>query len=126
MIKIEFKEEGLKDEIFKVTPVLLWIVLDMSMWVTAHGYDFVVTDILSEYHIDKKLGRVSSTHADGRAIDIRVRDWPIDFRKKFEQYFENKYPNDGAISLETKKHNLVYIHDNGIGGIHAHIQVKRS
>lgn len=85
---IEFKTSELINEYQQIHPRLQIVLEDMAAWVTAHGHKFIVTDLLSEELEDKKLKRVSSSHLEGRAADLRVRNWPLDFRKKFEDYFE--------------------------------------
>lgn len=121
---IKFKFPGLLEEYQKISPRLQLILEDMATWVAGHGHEFIITDLLSEEAEDKALKRVSTSHREGRAADLRVRDWPLEFRNKFEQYFEKKYHKWAAISKATGKPNLVYIHDNGVGGLHTHISIR--
>jgi len=120
---IQFKEPSLLGEYQLINPKLQLVLEDMALWVTSHGHEFIITDLLSEEAEDKALKRVSTSHRDGRACDLRVRDWPQEFRNKFEIYFETKYYKLAAISKVTGKPNLVYIHSNG-NGIHCHVSVK--
>jgi hypothetical protein len=124
---ILFKEnqaKELKVEFTQIEPVLRKLLIEMAQWVTSKGHKFVITDLLSEKLEDEKLKRVSKSHQEGRAADIRVRDWPKDFRKLFEQYFEKRYSHIAAISKKSGTPNLIEIHDNG-NGIHCHIQVRK-
>jgi len=121
---IKFKEPSLLDEYQLINPKLQLVLEDMALWVTSHGHEFIITDLLSEEAEDKALKRVSRSHVDGRAADIRVIHWPQEFRNKFEQYFETKYYKYAAISSSTGKPNLILIHDNKIGGLHCHVQIK--
>jgi hypothetical protein len=124
---ILFKEnqaKELKVEFTQIEPVLRKLLIEMAQWVTSKGHKFVITDLLSEKLEDEKLKRVSKSHQEGRAADIRVRDWPKDFRKLFEQYFEKRYSHIAAISKKSGIPNLIEIHDNG-NGIHCHIQVRK-
>ena len=124
---IQFKEgneKQLKDELEKVNPVLKSLLIEMARWVCAKGFRFVITDLLSEEAEDIKLKRVSKSHREGRAADIRVRDWPKNFRRLFEEYFEKRYSSIAAVSAKTGEPNLILIHDNGVGGLHTHIQIK--
>lgn len=121
---IQFKSNDLLHEYQQISPRLQVILEDMAKWVNGNGYEFVITDLLSELSEDKKLNRVSSSHRDGRAADVRVRSWPLEFRNKFENYFETKYYKWAAISSTTGKPNLILIHDNS-NGIHCHVQVKQ-
>lgn len=122
---IQFKTPDLINEYQEIHPRLQIVLEDMASWVTAHGHEFIITDLLSEELEDKKLKRVSSSHREGRSADLRVKNWPLDFRKKFEDYFENKYIKIAAVSKATGLPNLVYIHDNGFSGIHTHISIRK-
>lgn len=119
---IKFKDQELKKEYELIKPRLKIILEDMALWVERHGFLFLITDLLSEQAEDLKLNRVSRSHTEGRAADIRVITWPNYFRDKFEKYFELKYSGWAAISLQTGKPNLILIHDNN-NGLHCHIQV---
>lgn len=121
---VEFKHPELLKEYQLIHPRLQVILEDMAQWVTSHGHKFVITDLLSEEQEDRKLNRVSKSHSEGRAADIRVRPWPEDFRKKFEDYFELKYLKFAAISAKTGQANLIEIHSNG-NGIHCHVQLRK-
>jgi hypothetical protein len=124
---ILFKEnqaKELKVELTQIEPVLRKLLIEMAQWVTSKGHKFVITDLLSEKLEDEKLKRVSKGHQEGRAADIRVRDWPKDLRKLFEEYFEKRYSHIAAISKKSGTPNLIEIHDNG-NGIHCHIQVRK-
>ncbi len=121
---IKFKHPDLINE-YQVIDARLQLVLeDMASWVTGRGYEFIVTDLMSEESEDKKLNRVSKSHQEGRAADIRVRNWPKEFQDEFEAYFELKYKKWAAISAKSGLRNLIVIHSNG-NGIHCHIQVGR-
>lgn len=124
MAVIKFKTEKEKIEFDKVKSNLKFILLDMASYFNANGYDFVITDLLSEIQEDKKLKRVSASHREGRAADIRVKGIPEEFLKTFEEKFEKIYHNEAAISLKTGQPNLILRHNIGAGD-HLHIQVKK-
>lgn len=121
---IGFKIPELLQEYQEIRADLQIVLEDMASWVVSQGHEFLITDLLSEESEDLKLGRISKSHSEGRAADIRVFNWPSDFRKKFEEYFEKKYANKAAISSKTGKPNLIEIHDNS-NGLHCHIQLRR-
>lgn len=125
MAHIKFKTDKEKVEFDKLKPTLKFILLDMASYFNANGHDFVITDVLSEVQEDKKLKRISASHREGRAADVRVRGIPEDFLKTFEEKFERIYMNEAAISLKTKEPNLIVRHNIGSGD-HLHIQVKKS
>lgn len=124
MAHIKFKTEKEKNEFDKIKDNLKFILLDMASYFNGNGYDFVITDLLSEIQEDKKLKRISASHREGRAADVRVRGIPEEFLKTFEEKFENIYRNEAAISLKTGQPNLILRHNIGAGD-HLHIQVKK-
>lgn len=125
MAHIKFKSEKEKAEFDKVKANLKFILLDMASYFNSFGYDFIITDLLSEVQEDKKLKRISSSHREGRAADVRVKGIPEDFLKTFEEKFEKIYRNEAAISLKTGEPNLILRHNIGSGD-HLHIQIRKS
>lgn len=123
---IKFKSEDVKSEWDdpRVKAKLKLIALDIANYITARGYEFVITDILSEEDEDKKLKRVSKSHQEGRALDVRTRDWPKKLIDQVIKHFNDIYKDDAAISASTGKPTLIVYHNNG-NGIHFHIQVRK-
>jgi hypothetical protein len=122
----KFKEGQHKEllEEFQQARTRLRIVLDdMAAFCEANNQEFVLTDIMSNPHEDKKLKRLSTSHLEGRAADIRVSSWSDSFRAKFEQHFEVKYKRWAAVAKETQEEELIVIHNNG-NGLHTHVQIR--
>jgi len=124
MHNIKFKEPSLIQEYESISPVLKMILEDMALYCQRQEQPFVITDLLSDANEDKKLKRVSKGHSEGRCADLRSTLWTEEFRNKFIDYFSKLYERNAAISKETGKPRLILHHDNGIGGIHCHVQVK--
>ena len=125
MIKFkEGQEKELRKEFEMIHPKLKSLLTEMARWVNSKSNSFIITDLMSEKLEDEKLKRVSKSHQEGRAADIRVKDWSNDFKRLFEEYFEKRYSDIAAISKKTGKPNLIEIHNNG-NGIHCHIQIKK-
>jgi hypothetical protein len=120
----EGKEKELYQEFQHIQPKLQCLIEEMAFYVHNKGHKFIITDLLSDAFEDARLGRVSTSHSEGRAVDIRTRDFPREFIKEFEKYFESKYGHMGAISKKTGNPNLVYWHNSGHGE-HFHVQIKR-
>lgn len=120
---IKFKSTELISEYQQVRARLQLILEDMAKFTVAHGYEFIITDLLSEIAEDKKLKRVSTTHLEGRGADIRSIIWPEWFKKKFENYFETKYKKYAAISQKTGLPNLIEIHAVNGNVEHCHVQI---
>ncbi len=84
----------------------------------------VVTETFTTDKQDKALGRVSQSHSQGRAIDLRT--WNMDEQqlKTLAGLLNVKYGHIGAwTKLGTRQ--LVVHHDIGRGD-HLHIQLDRS
>jgi hypothetical protein len=105
-------------------PMLLLIVADMMLYISASGYSPVVTSLIRTPHEDRLLGAVGTAHQEGRGADIRCNDWSKEFKLQFESHFEAKYKGYGAISSKTGKENMIEIHGEG-DSEHVHIQLKK-
>lgn len=116
-------EKVLIQEFQHLRPQCQLISDDMSEYCERNGYEYVITDIMSDDAEDKLLNRVSTSHSEGRAWDFRIHNWPKEFLDKFEKHFETKYARFAAISKKSGKRNLIQYHDNGNGN-HGHGQIK--
>ena len=87
------------------------------------GQEFMITDLISTEAEDKNYGRISDSHRDRRAADIRTKTWKSEFKQKFENHFEVVYSSFAAISSKTGKKNLIEIHKGTEE--HAHVQIAR-
>jgi hypothetical protein len=84
----------------------------------------MITETMTTVELDKALGRVSISHSDGRAIDLRTWNMTGVQLKKLVMALENQYDFMGAINKLGKKQLVVY-HDIGLGP-HLHIQLNGS
>lgn len=103
---------------------LFLIMCDMLLWCKENNIPPLVTGALSTAQEDKKLKRVSTSHREGRAFDLRSRDFSETQRKDFIKHFTDKYGKLGALSASTKKPTLIVYHDSG-QGLHFHVQVRK-
>jgi hypothetical protein len=53
--------------------------------------DLVITDTVSTPERDKKIGRVSTSHAEGRALDIRTKDIDVFIVNDLVNYINYKW-----------------------------------
>lgn len=120
---IAFKSDTELEEFPKLRRRAQLIALEMGQYCADRGQTFIITDILSEASEDAKLKRVSTSHREGRAFDIRTRHWPVKFREEFIAHFYERFKSWAAISKKTLKPHLIEYHDND-NGIHCHIQIK--
>ena len=69
---LQLKTQGVKPphigQLSEVSPLLFIVIGHAMVYCHKHNLPFVVTNIL------EKFG-VSTTHLDGRAIDVSVREW---------------------------------------------------
>lgn len=117
-----FKTDEIKREYPKVKERLRLILEDIDMFHKDHGYIMVVTDLISTEGEDAKLKRVSSSHREGRAADLRTKHLPQKFIKKLIDHFSVKYIEWAAISARTRKPALIVYH-NGTA-LHFHVQIR--
>jgi len=83
-----------------------------------------VTETVTMPEEDKALGRKSTSHQEGRAFDLRTRDWNADQLAQFIGYFNAKYESLGALNSKGEVKFIVY-HNSGHGD-HFHVQFNRS
>ena len=67
--KAELRAKYLNSTVFKV-------MVEVIDWLEQQGYEGVITDTVSTKEEDNKLGRVSSSHREGRAFDVRTNGLP--------------------------------------------------
>lgn len=109
------------------------LAIEMAAWLkTNYDINMVITETVTTKEQDDELQRVSATHRDGRAFDVRVIDphtgtiiLPEAVIAKFCAHFRKKYPNLGAVSGTTQGRNLIVNKPHG-SGPHLHIQIKRN
>ncbi len=119
-----FKTEIVRIRAQYLHPQLVAIVEDMLSWLIKAGVNHpMITETATTPLEDKLKQRVSRTHSEGRAIDLRTRDWPPAVIGKFQAYFDAKYGYMGALSPKDFIPNLLIHHNTGLGD-HFHIQVS--
>jgi hypothetical protein len=121
---IKFKTPQVEERSKGISKVLFSILIEMGFYCKARGYDFVVTATLSTLEEDQKLGRKSSSHRTGRAVDIRTRDWPDNFIKAFIEEFEGRYGDYGAVSKTDGKRRFI-VDKSKTASPHLHLQLGR-
>ena len=118
---IKFKHKKDEELFLFLTPILIHVAGDMANYCHKRGLPFIVTDTISTLENDKEIKRVSSSHRQGRAIDVSVHGWMKNEIKDFMEFYSNKYRKIAAISKEDLKPKLIVYH-NHIGW-HMHIQL---
>jgi hypothetical protein len=121
---IKYKTKQVEERASGISKVLFSILIEMGYFCKARGHDFVVTATLSTPEEDQKLGRKSASHREGRAADIRTRDWPEAFLKTFIEEFEGKFGDYGAVSASDGKRRFL-IDKSKTTSPHIHAQLSR-
>lgn len=120
---IQFKSKTEENEFPNLRKRAQIIALEMAEYCHERGVPFIITDILSEASEDAKLKRISTSHQEGRAFDVRTYLWTKEFREKMTTYFEEKFKSWAAKSKSTLLPNLIEYHSNG-NGYHFHVQIR--
>lgn len=121
---VRFTNKEVAQEFSQISVVLQLIVDDFARFCHAGGHELVITDALSSAADDARLGRVSTSHREGRAVDISVKTWPEEFIVRAVAWLERVHGHKGAISKSDGKRRLVVDH---VGSArHLHIQISRS
>lgn len=118
-----FKSKKDFDRYLNLHPVALVILFHMNLYCHNRKLRFQVTSTVSTREEDDSLNRVSSTHREGRAFDLSVKDWsPYDI-KEFIDYFDTKFGSEGALGVSGEKRLIV---DHVGTARHLHVQIDRS
>jgi hypothetical protein len=122
---MKFKHEKDHMLFFTIALELQILAYDMALYARDHlGVPFVITSTRSSIETDKAIGRVSSSHREGRALDLSIRGWDSTAIKDFVNHFNKKHEDIAAISGKTLKPVLcVYGDERHID--HIHIQVHK-
>lgn len=105
-------------------PFMQQILNEMLEWLKAEGVHGVVTETITTLKEDAALGRKSVTHREGRAFDLRTRDWDRKLLKRFLDHFNKKYGKYGSLGTTTMQPTLLVHHDAGHGE-HIHVQLMK-
>lgn len=119
-----FKSEIVQNRARRMNIKAVELLCEMLRWCQVRGIDPVVTETVTTIGEDNALKRVSSTHREGRAFDIRTRGWIKKDIEDFMAHFNDKHWSLGAISAKTGKPNLIVHHDAGTGP-HFHVQLAK-
>lgn len=106
-------------------PAVAEIMAEMVEWLSKKKVTPIITETVTTLTEDAQRRRRSATHREGRAFDIRTRDWPEPLIKEFEIFFNKKYGVKGAIAPVSLQPTLLLHHDTGLGD-HFHVQFSKS
>ena len=116
---MKFKEESLKDKFNQVHPVLRKMAQYMDTFmVDTYDKELTITAAKSSLEEDTKLGRVSASHREGRAIDLRISDLNDGEIATLTQRFSTLWLRYAAISYSGASNFMIVKKD------HIHTQIK--
>ena len=118
------KEEVNLEDIMELHPNCLGLLYAFIMYCNFKGLPCKITSIK-----DEAAGRVSRSHAQGRAVDISARGFSTDDIDDALIHFNKNYENIAAISAKDLKPRALVYHqaklpDGSLGVAHFHLQVK--
>lgn len=107
-------------------PVLIMIYSDLHWYAKEkHGIDLVITQTKTELTEDLKYNRTSSSHREGRAIDIRTKGVDVFALKDMIDYINSKKEYEQYHYLaKSGESRLAYFHFGTAEHIHLAIHSK--
>jgi hypothetical protein len=122
---IQFKNEKVKSGWSQLKEKLKVAIIEMDEWVQSqYKKDIVLVETISTLEDDLILCRVSSSHRECRAVDIRIKDWPQTMIDAFIKHFTYLDEKIGAVSSEDKIRRFIVYKPHGTGP-HFHLQIGR-
>lgn len=122
---MKFKSDHVKERTQLLNIIFIPILLDMELFCIKHKVELVITESVTTALEDVNLNRTSTSHREGRAVDIRTRDWSEDFTFLFVKEFSEKYKTIGAISANTGNRSFV-VDKSKTKFPHLHLQISKA
>lgn len=117
---MQFKKEEDKELFYLLHPALILIFADMYNYAhEKHGVSLFITQTVSTREVDESLKRVSDSHLERRAIDIRTKNLDAFIVNDIIEYINNKseYKKYHYLS-NMQKRRLAYFHIGTAEHIH--------
>ena len=115
--KTKFKRDVEPLDLLQLTENMRIILRVSKRFFDHHQLEFVITSIKSDR---EGVKTVSTTHEEGRAVDIRSSHLTEDQIKNFLRFCDNQFSHLGAISSKDLKVRACVYHNN-----HFHLQARR-
>lgn len=109
--------------IIECHPIIVYIAAGLSIWGESNNIPVIFTESVTSVFEDGKLKRVSSTHRDGRALDVSTKGWSQKYIDEAIKFLNDGYGHFAATGPRGEKRLVVY-HDSGTG-FHLHIQINK-
>ena len=98
-------------------------ILEMLAYTASYAHKYSLPCIITSMK-ENAPGRKTSTHKDGRAIDISVKGWNDYHIHSFIFKFQEKFKGRGAYNKSGENRPIVYHKVEG-SALHFHMQCKR-
>lgn len=108
-------------EIMYINPYLLAMLCETVIFAKILGKDIDITSLLREHGDGISQ---STTHQEGRAIDISVIGWKDFEIKALSDHLNKRFAESIGTAPVGKAPRACYYHNNG-NGYHFHLQVRR-
>ncbi len=122
---MKFKTPEVEKRFADLHPQARKIAIEMDDYARLkYNLELTITATTSTLEEDKELGRVSATHRERRAWDIRTSDLSENIIHDLITRFTSKYKKLGAVLADGTTALIVY--KNHGTGPHLHCQLNRS
>lgn len=121
----KLKEKRFAKHLLYAHPLLISIMFDMAWYCERNEIPFNITSVIRSPEQNKAVGAVSMSHVFGRAFDLSTKDWNAFEIDTFLQFFNKKYRDHAAISMDGKPRLVVY-HQGTSWHLHIQIHSKYS
>lgn len=122
---IKYKSERVKRRAELLHEKAIQIIIEMFYYCEQFQMPFLVTETVTTKDEDDALGRVSPSHREARAWDLRTIHWPEWFLQQFVEYFTLRHGNLGAISSTDQKRKFI-VDKSKTKAPHLHCQLDRT
>jgi hypothetical protein len=120
---MDFKTDYAKERYELLHPAVKELLIIADKWsLERRKKPLVLTETVTDAKKDKAEGRESPSHREGRAVDIRVKDWTEKEISAFVAFLNEKYLYLGYIRKKTGKRILAYLHGEG-DDRHVHLAI---
>ena len=120
--RFELKHDCNIEDLRMISPKLMMMLSTLLSFADSRKLPVVITSIISDrINVIAK----STTHEDGRALDISVVGWSQKDIKDIKDLILFRHKDISAISASDGKHRPIVYHNYRNQGDHLHLQCRR-
>jgi hypothetical protein len=114
-------KEGVRiEDLYHLSPALWQIFAYVLAYAHNNNLPLVITSLINDRDL---VNAISNTHAEGRAFDISIKDWPMLHIQRLCHQVNQKFKDIAAISKESGRATAAIDKPHG-NGPHIHFQVR--